>query len=227
MTSKRKKLWLGGIAAFILLLVAGAYIAASIIAKQFEPTLRAQAIQYLHDRFHSDVELQALHINRPKMSTVQILLRHGRGAIVSVEGEGLSMRFGGDPARPPLFTIKKVFFTVDLGVLFEPKKSVNFVSLEGMEINIPPKSERQNISGGESSNSNVIIQNVQIKDAVLVLLPKDTARKPLRFDIARLHLQSVGVNSAMRYDADLTIPKPPGTIKSAGNFGPWNAFRAR
>ncbi len=25
----------------------------------------------------------------------------------------------------------------------------------------------------------------------------------------------------MRYDADLTIPKPPGTVKSSGNFGPW------
>ena len=223
MTSKRKKLWLGGMAVFVVLLVVGAYIAASIIAKQFEPTLRAQAIQYLHDRFHSEVELRALHINRPKMSTLQILLRHGRGAIVAVEGDGLSMRFGGDAARPPLFSIKKVFFTVDLGVLFEPKKSVNFVSLEGMEINIPPKGERQNVSGGESSNSNVIIQNVQIKDAVLVLLPKDPGRKPLRFNIARLHLQSVGVNSAMRYDADLTIPKPPGVVKSTGNFGPWNA----
>ncbi|MBV9768801.1 MAG: hypothetical protein JOZ32_04450 [Bryobacterales bacterium] len=27
----------------------------------------------------------------------------------------------------------------------------------------------------------------------------------------------------MRYAADLAIPKPPGTLKSTGNFGPWNA----
>jgi hypothetical protein len=223
-TSKRKKLWLGGIVLAVLLLGIGAYIAASIIAKQFEPTLRAQAIQYLHDRFHSDVELTELHINRPKMSTIQVLLRHGRGAIVSVEGDGLSMRFGGDRTRPPLFSIKKVFFTVDLGVLFELKKSVNFVSLEGMEINVPPKGERQNLgNGGGESNSNVLIQNVQIKDAALVLLPKDPSRQPLRFQIARLHLQSVGPNSAMRYDADLTIPKPPGIVKSTGTFGPWDA----
>jgi len=221
--SKRKKLWLGGIAVFLLVLGVGAFIAASIIAKQFEPALRAQAIQYLHDRFHSDVELTALHINRPKMSTAQILLRHGRGAIVTVEGDGLAMRFGGDNSRPPLFAIRKVFFTVDLGVLFEQKKSVNFVSLEGMEINVPPKGERQNIGDSGGSNLNVVIQNVQIKDAVLVLLPKDPGRKPLRFQIARLQLQSVGSNSAMRYDADLTIPKPPGVIKSTGDFGPWNA----
>ncbi|MGB6941477.1 MAG: hypothetical protein WBE37_03620, partial [Bryobacteraceae bacterium] len=193
--SRRKKLWLGGIAGFVVLLGVGAYIAASIIAKQFEPALRAQAIQYLHDRFHSDVELRALHIHQPKVSTIQILLRHGRGAIVAVEADGLSMRFGGDGSRPPLFRIQKVFFTVDLGVLFQPKKSVQFVSLEGMEINVPPKGERHDFSGDEASNSNVIIQNVQIKDAALILLPKDTGRKPLRFQIARLHLQSVGVNS--------------------------------
>jgi len=216
-------LWLGGIALFVVLLGAGAYIAASVIAKQFEPTLRAQAIQYLRDRFHSDVELAGLHINRPKMSAIQILLRHGRGAIVAVEGDGLAMRFGGDASRPPLFSIKKVFLTVDLGVLFEPRKSVNFVSLDGMEINVPPKGERKNWGGGDGSNSNVIIRNVQIKNAALVLLPKDPAREPLRFQISRLQLESVGVNSAMRYDADLNIPKPPGTVKSIGMFGPWNA----
>jgi hypothetical protein len=222
--SKSKKLWLGGIGIAVLLLVVAAYIAASIIAQQFEPTLRAQAIQYLQNRFHCDVELAALHINRPKMSMIQVLLRHGRGAIVGVEGDGLAMRFGGDQTRPPLFRIKKVFFTVDLGVLSEPKKSVNFVSLNGMEINVPPKVERRSWQGSEGSNPNVIIENVQIKDAALVLLPKDSGRKPLRFQIASLHLKSVGINSSMRYDADLTIPKPPGTVKSSGNFGPWDAF---
>jgi hypothetical protein len=221
--SKRKKLWLGGIALVVLILVVGAYVAASIIARNFEPTLRKEAIQYLHDRFQSDVQLRALHVNRPKMSTLQILLRHGRGAIVEVEGDDLSMRFGGNPSLPPLFVIKKVLFTVDLGMLFEPKKSVNFVSLDGMEINVPPKGERTSAGGNSNGNSNVIIQNVQITNAALVLLPKDSGRKPLRFQIARLHLQSVGENSAMRYDADLTIPKPPGTVKSAGNFGPWYA----
>ncbi len=221
--SKRKKRWLGGVAIFVLLLGVGAYIAASIIAEQFEPALRAQAIQYLRDRFHSDVELAALHIDRPKMSTIQILLRHGRGAIVGVEAEGLAMRFGGDRSLPPLFAVKKVFFTLDLGVLFEPMKSVSFVSLDGMEINVPPKGQRTNTAGSVRAKSNVIIHNIQITDAALVLLPKDTGRKPLRFQIARLHLQSVGTNSAMRYDADLTIPKPPGTINSTGNFGPWNA----
>jgi hypothetical protein len=220
--SKRTKYILAGAAVCIVLVVAGAVIGASAIARQFEPTLRAQAIQYLHDRFHTDVELAALHIDRTRLSTIRVLLRHGRGAIVDVEGEGLSMRLAGDRGRQPLFTIKKLFFTIDLGILLASKKSVDFVSIDGMEINIPPNGERPNLEGGDQSKSGVIIQNVQIKNAVLVLLPKDTGKPPLRFNIARLHLTSVGENSPMRYDADLTIPKPPGTVKSSGHLGPWN-----
>jgi len=221
--SRRAKYILAGAAVFIVLVVAGAFIAASVVAKRFEPELRAQAIKYMQDRFHSEVEIGALHINRPRMSTIQILLRHGRGAIVSVEGQGISMRFGGDRSRPPMFLINKLFFTVDLEVLIAPTRSVNFVSIDGMEINIPPKDERPKLEDSEKSNSAIAFENVQIRDAVLTLLPKDASKPPLRFHIARLHLQSVSSNSASRYDADLTIPKPPGTIKSSGNFGPWDA----
>jgi hypothetical protein len=221
--SKRTKYILGGAAVLVVLVVVGAFFTASVIAKRFEPAIRAQAIKYMQDRFHSEVEIGALHINRPKMSVVQILLRHGRGAIVAVESENVSMRFGADRSRPPLFAIKKLFFTVDLEVLVAPKKSVNFVSIDGMEINIPPKEERESWKGDDQSRSEVSFQNVQIKNAVLALLPQDRSKPPLRFQIARLHLQSVGANSATRYDADLTIPKPPGTIKSTGDFGPWNA----
>jgi hypothetical protein len=215
---------LAGTVAFIVLAGVGAFFTASVIAKRFEPALREQAIKYMQDRFHSEVEIGSLHINRPRMSTVQILLRHGRGAIVAVEGRDISMRFGGDRSRPPMFAIEKLFFTVDLEVLVAPQKSVNFVSIDGMEINVPPKDERPNLEGGGKSNSAIEFQNVQIKDAVLTLLPKDTGKPPLRFYIARLHLKSIGSDSASRYDADLTIPKPPCTIKSSGNFGPWNEF---
>jgi hypothetical protein len=221
--SKRTKYILAGSAAFVVLVVTGAYFAASAIAKRFEPALREQAIKYMQDRFHSEVEIGSLHINRPRMSTVQILLRHGRGAIVAVEGRDITMRFGGDRSRPPMFVIKKLFFTVDLEVLVAPKKSVNFVSIDGMEINVPPKEERPSLAGDGESHAAVAFQNVQIKNAVLTLLPKDAAKPPLRFHIARLHLQSIGSDSASRYDADLTIPKPPGTIQSSGNFGPWDA----
>src|SRR5205085_6686061 len=70
---------------------------------------------------------------------------------------------------------------------------------------------------------NVLINTVQIKDAVLIILPKDKAKNPLRFDIAHLRMKSLARNSAMDYDALLTIPKPPGQVHSNGSFGPWAA----
>ncbi|HTW65780.1 MAG TPA: AsmA-like C-terminal region-containing protein [Bryobacteraceae bacterium] len=221
--SKRTKYVLAGAAVVIVAGLVGGYFAALKMARRFEPMLRAQAVQYLEDHFHTQVELQALHINRPKMSALQILLRHGRGAIVGVEGDGLSMRLRGDPTRPPLFTIQKVYFAVDLGVLTEPRKFVNLVLIDGMQINVPPKGERGNWMSGEKPKFQVMIHNVQIKNAVLSLLPADPTRPPLRFHIAQLRLQSVAANTAAIYNADLMIPKPPGIVKSTGNFGPWNA----
>jgi hypothetical protein len=223
----RKKYWLAGIATFFVLAIVGAFVAASTISKRFEPMIREQAIRYLQQRFHSEVEIAALRINPPKMSVVQILLRHGRGAMVGVEGEGVSMRFGGMRDLPPLFKIKKLFFIMDLGVLTESRKTVEFVSLEGVEINIPPKGDRPDVSAStgwgtdNSGRPNVIIKDAQFSDALLVIHPRDPSKPPLRFNIEHLRLKSVGVDSAMKYQAAMTIPKPPGTLHSDGSFGPW------
>ena len=227
--TRRKKYWLAGIAALLGLAALGVYVAASRIAKRFEPMIREQAVRYLRERFHSDVEIAALHINPPKMSIFQILLRHGRGAKVGVEGEGVSMRFRGMRDLPPLFQIRKLYFILDLGVLGEPRKTVDFVALEGVEINIPPKGEFPDLAPekgwGEdaSGKPNVLIKDAQFSDAVLMIHPKDKTKNPLQFDIQHLRLTSVGIDSAMQYESALTIPKPPGTLHTKGNFGPWVA----
>ncbi|HWY46478.1 MAG TPA: AsmA-like C-terminal region-containing protein [Bryobacteraceae bacterium] len=226
----RKKYWLAGIGALVGLAVAGAFLAASRMAKRFEPMIREQAISYLSERFHSQVEIASLRVNPPKMSIIQILLRHGRGAMVGVEGQGVSMRFEGMRDLPPLFQIKKLFFIVDLGVLTAPRKTVEFVSLDGVEINIPPKGYRPDLAvsngwGKDASGKlNVLIKDAQFNNALLVIHPRDKSKQPLRFEIEHLRMRSVGVDSAMKYTAAMTIPKPPGTLHSEGSFGPWVAL---
>jgi hypothetical protein len=114
-------------------------------------------------------------------------------------------------------------------MLAEKHKKVEFVTLEGMQINIPPKGARPDwVGSGRPSQDHpetwdVLIKEVQIRDALLVLLPKDPSKESLRFDISSVHLESVGVNSPMQYHGALTIPKPPGTLHSQGAFGPWTA----
>jgi hypothetical protein len=189
--------------------------------------VREQAIEYLQHRFHSDVQLKALRIHTPKVSWVALFLNHGRGTKVRVDGDGLSMRFHGSPDLPALFSMRKVTFVVDLGTLADARKVVDDVSIEGMQINIPPKGalpagQAKPDAPGYESGSGVLIKKVRITDAVLTILPKDKAREPLRFRIGSLRLTSAGTNTAMKYDVALNIPKPPGHVQSTGVFGPWN-----
>ncbi len=216
----KRKWWLVGVAAVIATGV-GLWIAASKVAASFEPMIRDQAIKYLSDRFHSDVQLASLHIHRPKMGIFDLLRKRGRGAKVEVDGEKLSMRFHQSPSPAPLFSIARFSFRIDLGTLSDPQKIVDSVSIQGMDITIPPKGA--GVAAQPPQTSNVLIREVNIRDANLIILPKDKSRKSLRFEMAHLQLKSVGADRPMAYDAALTIPKPPGQVHSNGSFGPWNA----
>ena len=190
--------------------------------------MRRQAIRYLEQRFHGDVDLRSLRLTLPKMSTLQVLMRHGRGAVVTVEGEDFALHFAGSRDLPPLFSARKLSFYIDLEILSEQHKVVPAVVLEGMQIHIPPKGRRPDWtpppeSGQNDRSMDVVIEDVQIKDAQLILLPRDSSKNPLTFDIARLHMTPVSLQGQMHYVADLTIPKPPGAVRSQGGFGPWNS----
>ena len=126
--------------------------------------------------------------------------------------------------------MKKFACEVDLETLFNSPQTVPLVSLDGLEIHIPPKGERPNFGSNASDkdseqphDAGVIIREVAVNNAKLVILPKDKKKFPLQFDIHRLRLWSAGIGIASRYDALLTNPKPPGTILSKGTFGPWKA----
>ncbi|HTP85351.1 MAG TPA: hypothetical protein VMJ34_00310, partial [Bryobacteraceae bacterium] len=104
--TRRRKWWTLGITLGVVL-VAGlvtAFISASILARRFEPMAREQAIRYLRDQFHCDVQLAALHVHMPKLSAFSVLLRRQRGAKVRVDGDGLVMRLKGRDDLPPLFS---------------------------------------------------------------------------------------------------------------------------
>jgi hypothetical protein len=234
--TNRKRRWIIGISAAVVLTFVGLIIAASILSKRFEPFIREQALAYLRNRFDADVELAALRIRMPKASPLALLLNRGRGSSARVEAEGISLRYPGVTDLPPLFKMNKVGFHVDLGTLFSDANTIKLVTIDGMEINVPPKGRRQNIaktdpgaaasapaeSTEKTKAPQVLIQEVKIVNAKLTILPKDPAKNPLQFDLHRLHFLSVGPNTAMKYDADLTNAKPPGEIKSVGTFGPWS-----
>jgi hypothetical protein len=218
------------------MLAAAAVIAARILSRHFEPYVREQAIEYLKKRFASDVELRALHVRLPQTSPLRLLITRGRGGITRVDGEGLTMRLKGRPDLPPVFAIRKFAFDIDIGKLFDATRTVPLVVLDGMQINVPPRGQQsaKRASAGTGSKDirpapdglprpSVLIEKVIINNAVLMTLPRDPRKVPLRFDIHRLELNSAGPGVAMRYEARLTNAKPPGEILSKGSFGPWAA----
>ena len=229
--TRRKAWWLAGIFLFAIVAVMTVlFVIARNMIRSFQPMVHDEAVQYLRERFHCDVQLASLNVHLPKLSKLGLLLKHERGAVVRVDGAGLSMKLIGHADLPPLFAMRKFRFDVDLGTLTDKRKTVDQVVIDGLEINLPPKQERTSspgntpapaLSGG--STPNVLIKDVKISGATLTLLPKDPRKKPLLFDVSNLRLTSVGVGTPMKYDAMLSIPKPPGQVHSQGDFGPWEA----
>jgi hypothetical protein len=205
-------------------------VAGYVLANRFEPYVRKQVISYLERRFESQVELAALRVRVPRFSPVRVLFRRGRGVFATVEGDGVLLRHKGRRDLPPMFSMKRVSFQVDLGALLDEIKVAHLVTIDGMEINVPPKDERPQLVSGADPNERVegsvpgfLIEEVIVTNAALTILPKDSEKRPLRFDIHRLRLESTGTNQVMKYDAALTNAKPLGEIQSAGTFGPWAA----
>ena len=229
MTPRRKK-WLVAAGVVFAVAAGGVFLAAFILAKRVEPYIREQAIQYLRDRFDSDVELGRLDVHVPPALPLRLLFRGRRGNLAQVDGTDLSLRLHGRSDAPPILVIKHFSFEVDIGALLDTPKTVHRVTLDGLEIQIPPKGERPSFGSQDvpketgapkSGSGGVVIEKVLIRNAVLTILPKDKAKVPLRFDIHDVLLESAGKDVAMKYTAVLSNPKPPGEIHASGEFGPW------
>lgn len=229
MTRRRTFIILGVVGVAIAAGFSAVIIAARRIAAEVRPYIREQAIAYLSRRFDSEVRLASLDVSLPGKSPIKMFLTHRRGLKGHVEGRGLSLRRHGHEDEAAILTIARFTFDVDLEDVFKSPKEIALVTVDGMEINVPPKGDRPKFSAGGTaaegtgSNAGAYIDRVEIRDAKLVLLPRDATREPLRFDLRRVDLESAGVDREMKYSAALTNPKPPGDIVSQGNFGPWNA----
>jgi hypothetical protein len=224
MMSRREK-WVAGLGTVSIVVLGGLLIAGAILSRRIEPLIRQQAEQYLRNRFHADVQLSSLHIGLPKLSPLHMLFAQGRGTVASVTGEGIVVRLRDRPNAPPLFVVRQFATGIDVGALFRSPIHVPVVTITGLEINLPPKGERSGPATGTTdsgSGSPVIIDRLVIKQASLVILPKDKTKRPLHIAIHDVNLQSAGPGVAMKYTCALTNPKPPGEIHSAGSFGPWN-----
>jgi hypothetical protein len=213
----RRLMWIGG--ALLLLLIAAA-AAVSVALHRAEPYLRARLLAELEERFHARVELDSFHV-----SLINGLWAEGNGLRVWPAATASSSN-----SSAPLIRLAEFRFHAPLH--YSPGKPfyVSMVELKGLDVDIPPKMRIAH-AGGAAGNSSPVgsgvlkfeVGTVKCTGALLTLETDNPAKPPLVFAIAHLRLTGVGEGrNAMGFDAELTNPRPQGTIKTKGRFGPWS-----
>jgi hypothetical protein len=125
----------------------------AVLVHQTEPFLRAVLIQGLQTRFHTRVELDEFHVRIGNGL-------HGEWGVWA-SGKGLRIwppqRAGGDHPLEvavqsiPLIELQEFGFHAPLSYKSDKPIRISLVRLSGLEIHVPPRSERDRESGFESA----------------------------------------------------------------------------
>jgi hypothetical protein len=220
---RHKHAWLKWAAGVVLLgfLVLGIVITVAI--RRVEPMLRAAIVGKLEEHFRARVELDSFRVS----------FSNG----VWAEGKGLRIwpppnlaNANGDDANNPLIRLADFRFHAPLHYKPGEPIRISVVQLTGLDVDVPPKphvghkeTEPSDAAPDMSHTSmlHFVVDSIDCKNAHLTLETGKPGKLPLEFDIAHVRLTHVGVNNSMHFDAQLTNPRPAGTIVTSGNIGPW------
>ena len=229
----RRNRWLIWVAGALLTALATAAVLVAIALHRAEPFLRARIVSALEDRFHERVELDSFH-----MSLIHGLRAQGKGLRIwsPAQANGANDAAGAVSSQP-LIQLAEFHFHAPLH--YEPGKPfhIRVVELQGLEVHLPPRSHFDHVPSATDSSSGVAqkasssgpggaplvsfsVDRLDCKDARLVLETSKPGKLPIEIAIAFLNLTGVSSNQAMRFEAELTNPRPVGTIHTTGNFGP-------
>ncbi|MGI8961903.1 MAG: AsmA-like C-terminal region-containing protein [Bryobacteraceae bacterium] len=208
-----------GLAVLTLVLISGT-IATYFYVQGLGPRVHDRVVRSLQERFNARVDLKSFHLSFfPHPNFV---------------GEGLSIchKNWNDPY--PEIYVHRFSASSDFSTLVGRKNNVDLVRLEGLRIHLPPRgrSARQrgigdqpDIASAEPGHDTIrfrfIIQTIIADGAQLEIEPNIKGKLPLRFDIQRLTLHSVGPGQPTPFKVTLANGNPPGLIDSTGEFGPW------
>ena len=215
-------LWLSRLGTVVLAVAIVLGAAGEYVAHHAEPMLRWRVIASLEQRFHSPVELDALHLS----------LLHG----LQVSGGGLRILYLAGPGEPdarpegapPMISVKSFEFRSGLRELLEPTMRVVTVYVRGMTLNIPPKRELGALfpKGDDPKRRGqprlgLVVDKIVCTDLTLTIETAKPDKPPLVFAIQNLTLTEVGLKKPLLFAASLVNPKPVGDIRATGYFGPW------
>lgn len=210
--------WLGGGALVVLAALA---IAVSVALHHAEPFVRARIVAGLEQHFHAHVELDSFH-----MSLVDGLRAEGRGLRIWSPAQA-GTPVAGPASGAPLIRLAEFRFHAPLHYSPGTPIRIGEVDLKGLAIDLPPKEQFAHTAGtaGHESSGTIPVRvevgEIVCTDARLTMETSKPGKLPLEFAIAHLKLTGVSTGGAMGFDAELTNPRPVGTVYTKGTFGPW------
>ena len=133
------------------------------------------------------------------------------------------------PGCRRLISLQEFHFHAGIRNLFRSTVHVDTVFVKGMELNIPPKENRQEFTSmsSQTRKMSIIVDKFVCEDTKLLINTLKPGKPPLEFAIGDLRMKDIGPGQPMRFDATLVNPKPVGNIHSTGLFGPWDESSPR
>ena len=107
------------------------------------------------------------------------------------------------------------------------------MELKGLSVRVPPRLHFLHTATSDagasepagkpkSAKASLVsfeVDSMEVTGAELVMETDKPGKLPLDFQIARIKLTHIASGGPMGFDADLTNPRPKGTIKTTGSFG--------
>ena len=213
----RRRIWLWTLIGLIALVVV--IVVATIAAVPLtSDALRHRMIETLSARLDADVAIGDLHWRVfPSLHA---------------SGSDLTLRRRRHSDARPLITIKS--FTVDAYLAGIMRKRVAHMTVDGLEIAIPPgdsaspgatpsagRGAKTSASAQQPLVEGIVIDTLDATNGQVLTIPKKKDKAPNVWAIHTLQMHDVGVGQAMPFQAAITNAIPPGEIDTKGTFGPW------
>jgi len=211
---KRWVKWVGGGLAVGLAVAAGVL---AVVAHRVEPFLRARIVEELEQHFHARVELDGFHV-----SLRDGLWAEGKGLRIWPPAQVAGVTVPG-PGKP-LIDLDEFRFHAPLRYRPGMPIHIQVVELKGLRVKLPPKSHFGHPAAAKASGGGLVkfeVDEMECSGAELELGTDKPGKLPLEIAIAHFKVTGIGSGQSMGYEAELTNPRPVGTIHASGKFGPW------
>ncbi len=234
----RRHRWLAWVGGGLLAALAGLAAMVAVLAHRAEPFLRAQIVEGLQERFHARVELDSFHLSLGNgLEGHWGVWAEGKGLRiwppvqiegVTVPGTTGSTSVAAAESAQPLIRLAEFRFHAPLRYEAGKPVHVSTVQLKGLDVDLPPKSHFERSQGrGEPPRSGggllrFEVDSIECNGAHLTLETSQPGKLPMEIAIAHFKLTNAGSEEAIGFEAELTNPRPVGTIHSKGSLGPWN-----